>query len=560
MLSETTWQMEHVQTVANIKASQFRFWVRNAICVWFLSSLFSLMMGLSEPPVRKENAAIWILASFTPTEAVSWKGSQYSAGELKRWMDETIYQGTVMQWALWAAGWGLLPVALMWGGVRWQIKRKRKGEQHIRGAEVVGVEELRKRLRKLGEPGIKVAGVSIPAALEGSHIAICGATGSGKSVTIREILRQLVKRKVPVIVVDPEAEFACEFYDEGRGDYILNANDARCPTWSPWAEGESDADIQAQAASLFPIYEGMADAALYYHRQAQIAYRALLKKLNGTDPSRIPDYLEEIGRKIQKKEAVSTLQNGLEPFRYLRPGTREWSARTWVENTSMTGTGPQGWCFLTLPETLRDALLPLVSLWLESLTRRLLSRPIGAEPPIWIVIDERAVLNAQPTLSQLLARGRKRNVNVVMGFQDKEQLDAIQGKGLTNSMLAQFSTRLLLRTNDGATQQWCAENIGQREVLRSVQSATVGSMDGRDAYTVRPDRKTEDAVMAADFGNFPPLEGVLRVAHYGAARVKVPEAWMIERVPAFIPREEGISKVIMNVPPVRTVSKERRAL
>jgi ABC-type phosphate/phosphonate transport system ATPase subunit len=49
-----------------------------------------------------------------------------------------------------------------------------------------------------------------------------GDTGSGKSSIIRQMLYQVDARGDSAIVYDPACEFVKQFYDEHRGDIVLN--------------------------------------------------------------------------------------------------------------------------------------------------------------------------------------------------------------------------------------------------------------------------------------------------------------------------------------------------
>ena len=520
-MNETLWKLEQAQTQDRITVSQFRFWLQQLLAVWVLATVVCFGVGLREEEQRRHVRA-WVIASVgqvTPLKSVSWQGRNYDPEILATHLSDTVYHGTLKEWLVWAGGLGFL-LSVLFATIRWQrLQRKGQREQHIRGAELLPLTQLQARLNKRGTTGaFTIAGVKIPLALECSHSLVCGATDSGKSMTIRGRLREIANKEEPCIVVDPEGEFVREFYDPARGDWLLNPLDARCPTWSPWGEGESDADIAAQAASLFPIVPGMAEAAAYYHTAARRTYRELLKHARVHEPSHIPDMLaEEVknnGSRLASKEVISTMQNALDAFRYLQPGSREWSARSWVENK-------QGWVFLSFREVDKEATLPLVSLWLESLNRRLLSQEIAPRQTTHVVIDELAVLRAQPTLVESESRGRKRGLSITLGFQDVQQLYPIYGRPLTNSLLNQPATRLLLRTNDGETQKWCADNIGERQIQRHHESETVGPAFGRDSITRMQQFPTEPAVLPSEFGNFASREGVLKVANFGAARRRV---------------------------------------
>ena len=84
------------------------------------------------------------------------------------------------------------------------------------------------------------------------HFLIVGDSGTGKSAAIRQILSQVCERGEAAIVYDPAMEYLPQFYNEARGDVVLNPLDARCPFWTPGDEVPHEAEALTLAVSLFP--------------------------------------------------------------------------------------------------------------------------------------------------------------------------------------------------------------------------------------------------------------------------------------------------------------------
>jgi hypothetical protein len=95
------------------------------------------------------------------------------------------------------------------------------------------------------------ANVIIPKSAESKHFEIIADTGAGKTALIMQMLRQVQERDEGAIIYDPASEFVERFYNERRGDVILNPTDARCPYWSPAEELTRKAEARTLAASLF---------------------------------------------------------------------------------------------------------------------------------------------------------------------------------------------------------------------------------------------------------------------------------------------------------------------
>ena len=82
----------------------------------------------------------------------------------------------------------------------------------------------------------------VPRDREAMHFLIVGDSGTGKSAAIRQILSQIWERGEAAIVYDPAMEYLPQFYNEARGDVVLNPLDARCPFWTPGDEVPHEAE------------------------------------------------------------------------------------------------------------------------------------------------------------------------------------------------------------------------------------------------------------------------------------------------------------------------------
>jgi len=124
---------------------------------------------------------------------------------------------------------------------------------------------------------------------------------------------------------------------------------------------------------------------------------------------------------------LATAFNATGSFRHL-PGRPEWSwsALEWADTR-------HDWLFLSSTEESREAALPLQSLWLDCVARRLMAAE-ESRSQVWIIADELLVLRRQAGLETLVVRGRKRGLSAVLGFQAITQLRAIYGHDQTATL------------------------------------------------------------------------------------------------------------------------------
>ena len=414
-----------------------------------------------------------------------------------------------------------------------------------------------RRLRRdLRGDGVELGGIMIPRKLESQHFLLVGAPGSGKSTAIRRMLRQIEARGESAVVLDPECEYLPEFFRPERGDLILNPLDTRCPSWSPWSElrpGSESMDAEALASALVPdpantFSQGGAD--FFFRQSARTLIVGLLDAVKSREPGEIPrllalpraklkaalrgipaEVLIDPGAHEQGAGIVATAFNATSSFRHLPQSAEQaWNALKWA------GTR-EGWLFLSSTEDSREAALPLQSVWLDCIVRRLMADD-GSRGKVWIIADELPVLRRQAELETLVVRGRKRGLCAVLGLQAITQLRAIYGHDQTATLAAAPATKLILRTGEAETARWSSAQIGEREVTRGLVGQSTRMGESRDGFTIHPHRQVESVALASEIQMLRPFEGYLCITGYRRAKVTIPYLAPLRRHPGFICRTE----------------------
>ncbi|HVN90987.1 MAG TPA: type IV secretion system DNA-binding domain-containing protein [Candidatus Binataceae bacterium] len=401
--------------------------------------------------------------------------------------------------------------------------------------------------------GIRLGTSIIPASKECEHFLITGSPGAGKSTLMRHMLHQIQARGQSAVVIDPDCEFVQEFYDEGRGDVVLNPLDERCPFWSPWLEFRDATfamDAEAMAASLirnqartpteeffressrtllegiFQVVKERRDARVITEFLA-LSRSAIQKELTGTRAYPLIDP----GAHEQGSGILATAANAVKPFYHLplpEQATRQWSARMWAEQR-------KGWIFLSSSEDARAAIQKLQGVWLDSLVRWLMSSEIGSDQ-VWIMADEFPALEYQPQVEKVVTRGRKRGISVVMGFQNVSQLRSIYGRDGAITLTSSPSTKIIMRSDEAETARWASELLGSHEIVRLDMTAVTGLSTYREGINLQPHRSTEPIVSPAEIQLLKPLEGYLCFAGNDRTIIRISPRYLAKRHPAFLPR------------------------
>jgi type IV secretory pathway TraG/TraD family ATPase VirD4 len=385
----------------------------------------------------------------------------------------------------------------------------------------------------------------IPKQKEAQHFQLMGDTGAGKTQLIMQVLRQIRDRGDVAIVHDPACEFVQRFYDEQRGDYILNPLDARCPFWGPASEIEGNQEATAVAASLYQPTSMSVKDEFFYRAPAKI-FAHLLKE--GPDPHQLADWMSDepelqlrvagtemaffINRKAgpQANGVLASLGMTAESLRLLpraKDSTREWNAVDWAKER-------RGWIFITSQLNEREILRPLISLWIDMLVMRLMTVPKRGQKQVWFVIDELASLQKLPQLHTAITESRKSRNPLVLGFQGRAQLQDIYGK-LAEVMLSQPATKIFLKTGEPEAAKWISEAIGHVEIERLKETKFDGSRSGKN-FTV--DRQIEPLVMPSEISGLEDRCAFLKLGN-NVARFDFDYLDLTEETEPFIPRNSA---------------------
>src|SRR5215472_12787317 len=395
------------------------------VTIWALSTLLLVWFWVRHYlPLGPQYFRLWLFSwlfrEVIPLHFLNlpFKGRRYPILSVYLILSDKIYCHSFPVWFWHYAGWGTIPALLALAVAAYVFAPAAAGGEgeHIRGVTIITARRLGWQLR--GD-GLELGGVRLPRALETQHIAVTGKSGAGKSNLIRGILRQIAPRQEVGVVLDPDREYLSEFYRPERGDVVLNPLDERCPRWTPWLElrpGYADPDGEAQAESLFPDPPRQADVGStpFFRRSSRMLYLSLLRIAEPREPAALVELLNlpraELKQRLKGTPAEALIDPGaheqgagivataVNPFRYLPTAVAaEWSAREWAEKRT-------GWVFLTCEEATRAAVLPCLSLWLDSMVHRLLSTELecGARERVWIVADELPVLRRRQKIESLL--------------------------------------------------------------------------------------------------------------------------------------------------------------
>ena len=578
-------------TRARMSAALWSRAVRFIIFIWIVLTLWVIWyrVGLYRPELHHEFFGRWILGGIiTDTPLVSRlapripmpAGRQwYDLPSFMTWLDgPEMYRDSFYEWywhmatglgGYYGLGTDLLPISLLVLLLAWRWQRENDGSEHLRGLRVISPREHKRQVNgawftrnyrnlTVEPPGITLGSVTLSRALEREHIAILGATGSGKTSVDRQALDQIQNRGESAIIYDPDRDYVEEFYNEKRGDIILCPIDTRCPFWSPWFELRDQFKPIDAAALAASIIRGRPqnDTQEYFQRNARALVRGMFEAIPIKDRDNLEVFAgflkqtrENLRAQLERTKApaaiidpgahdsgggtgiIGVTDAAIEGFGYMprRDQTnRTWSAREWAAE-------PRGWIFLTSDSTTKDAVQALQGIWLDCLVRWLMDRPFNS-PHVWIVAEESPTMGYQPNLAALATRGRKHNATLIMCAQSVSQLLEIYGHDGAVTLISAPSTKVILRVDETEMAEWASQQLGSREVERLQMTQLAGLSQFREGVNLQPQRSIERIVLADEIKLLPRLQGYICIAGHDRTRITIPERHLQAREPALIAR------------------------
>lgn len=478
--------------------------------------------------------------------------------------------------------------------------------EHLSGTEIVPLGVIRKQTENhpstfsiMATNEIPVGAISvdevkelpasplnIPREIETRHFFFVGASGSGKSATISQMIQGMADSGHFAIIHDPDGEYTSQFYDPSR-DVIFNPLDERGVGWTLFNDLDNETDYKQVAGVLIPdakrsadpiwstgarqILEGILGALTELEERPT---NARLWSVIESGPEGIASFLSKSSRwqfaastylsdpsSKMSLSFVATLAAWSYPLKYLPDG--DFSIKQSLEHR-------EGFVFLTNREDLKPTLRPLLSLFLELFGARALSLPPDPDSRFYIVVDELGALHKLRTLTRLPVQIRKRGGSLILGVQDFGQLDDIYGKSLRKSIVNSCGSTLILSVSDEDTAGALSRRIGEREFREANESQSGGPEDSRAGFNIGRQRKIEKAVLGSHIMNLPTLQGYLKLSGLPFTKLQVVPRDYEQREAGFIMREdlasgqitaasEGAREVLDNMEDSQSVETEGRA-
>lgn len=389
----------------------------------------------------------------------------------------------------------------------------------------------------------------------GLHLGIGGASQTGKTNVINQLLLSRRGAKEKVFIVDPGGEFYARFGQ--KDDVILSLHDARTQTWDFWSEGVSEEEM---AKALVEVRDGMDASTKFFQTTGRAVLTSLLRiagkkneplkelwrlaNLSAGDLEAVLKSHNEISHRYlgqgdsgQAAGVIATSLMNLEFLKYLnhhaknrksdtKKPQKAFSIRQWVlDETAQTA---HNWVFLVATDMHWEQTKPLMRLWFDIASTSILEREVpflaqSSAPqfltPLWLVCDEISTVGLLPSLPKVLDRGYKYSGRLVLGFQSLAQITQIYGFDAAQNILQGLQNILIFACNETKLAQEFSARLGKSEVEDYESSVTPASGKNPERVSISTRQREKVSVTDAEILSLPENQGYLKLARFPPMKI-----------------------------------------
>jgi len=339
------------------------------------------------------------------------------------------------------------------------------------------------RARFHGTGYYNIAGVPVAAGKEALNFSVVGATGTGKSVLIGDLIEQVRSRGRRMIIHDPTGQYAERFFRPGH-DLLLDPFDERCVAWNLLADVPHPSTAHALAEALIEDVAGeprfwrgaarrvLADIFVHLteignssmqdlHDVLRLSNADLFDFLKGRSSARFFDPPEKRaadgvrGLLSQATEALLAMPTSGVPF-----SLREWVRDGQQDASVFLHPSPEHWAISRV----------LHAAFVEAAVRAQLDCGEGFGERLWLFLDELPRLARIPSLPAALTTGRRHGIVSVVALQDEHQLRHSYGEFKGRSIIAAPLHRVVCHVADPSFAQWCSAWLGDAVTAAELQA------------------------------------------------------------------------------------------
>jgi type IV secretory pathway TraG/TraD family ATPase VirD4 len=427
--------------------------------------------------------------------------------------------------------------------------------KHVRGANSSDAGEFAAAAKRKREVlDLPFGAVKMPVGVENEHTFIVGRPSTGKTNLLCQIVERLKERKERAIIYDFKSDYFTKFYDP-REDLLFNPLDARSLGWNVFNEIKTFMDVDAITGSLVPnttaagdpfwndaARDVLAGIIHYLFRAGRKENRYLWDMVTADGPSirdclrQIPEgqrgfrYIEDAGSK-QALSVFAVMMQYAKCFEFMGANNGDFTLQRWLDDG-------KGMIFITNYPGVQDTLRPVVSLFIDLLSRRLLSMADSRSRKIFFLLDEFGTLQRLSSIIRLLTLSRSKGGAVFIAIQDYGQMDRIYTRDHRQSIVNACGNGVTFALSDPVSADISSAKLGDTEYLDTETTRTMGVESYRDGTSLSQRKKTERLFLPADIMDLAKLTAIVKFSTHDAVVSKFSYKEYPDLAPAFVMRPD----------------------
>lgn len=371
----------------------------------------------------------------------------------------------------------------------------------------------------------------LPESLQYLHFAFAGASGSGKSTAIEEIIVQALGRGDKGFVIDLNGAFYSKY---GRaGDRILSVRDPRSEAWDFWHEPLAEPENMAAA-----LIEAEGSSTQYFWKGARALLASLIRQNSSVDEL-VADFQKsskELREKLLAKGEISprivgesgdqsdgVIGSTVLDLGILRELNQWTSGREYFSITNwMNDNQDRSWTYVLLTDKDVESCKPLLRLWFDLACLAVLQRDSGnpANLHTWLIIDEMKTVGQLPSLPGILDKGRKYKASVVLGFQAISQIRKIYGDDDSKSILQGIQNQFYFRMSEVESAQYVSDALGEHDVEQVSYGLSFGTGEHSDRGSVSRAKARKKIVMGDEVRSLRTLQAYAKLCGHQPFQIR----------------------------------------
>lgn len=412
--------------------------------------------------------------------------------------------------------------------------RLRTQDQYVRGAQILPVNELNRLTRKEGSR-LNLAGVSVPEYHELTPWAFVGRPRIGKTVAIKSLLDQVMdigKR----VAFDSKGDMIETHYRPG--DLIFAPSvDQRSLKWTVFNDITSVSQISSIAAALIP--EGTGNNKMWAVGAREVLEGLLLHAFSEgkttnkdlwdlccLDPEKMHTILDSTHGAERAAGMLSNPKSNtaysfyvsliafLKPVQMLAKMDGPFCIKEWLNSETSNSI------FIVSTPEHKEALKPVMGLFLSMLINSHLSMPDDLTRRIWYFMDEFTILPKIEKLTDAINFGPSKGLCVILGFQALPLIDSAYGRETREAIWSAIGTHVYFSVGSKSTAAEMVGVVGEQEVLEHRNTMSIGITDSRDGTSSMEQLTKRTLVMPEEIRDMLPLSAILKILGYPSAKIK----------------------------------------